>query len=228
MKTVVITGVSKGLGRAMALRFAKEDWRVCGCGRDQAALAELQDTLGDDHLLQACDVTEETQVAKFERAVVEKAGTAPDLLLNNAGVINRNAPLWEITGDEFRKVMEINLTGVHLVLRTFLPAMMERGSGVIANFSSGWGRSTSPEVAPYCASKWGIEGLTAALAQELPNGLAAVAVNPGIIDTDMLQSCFGGEASMYPNPTDWAEATVPWLASLTTKDNGRALTAPGG
>lgn len=228
MKTVVITGASKGLGRAMALRFALEGWRVCGCGRDQAALTRLQDKLGDVHLLQGCDVTDEAQVAKFEKAVVKKAGDAPDLLLNNAGIINRSAPLWEITGDEFRKVMEINLTGVHLVLRTFLPAMMERGTGVIANFSSGWGRSTSPEVTPYCASKWGIEGLTAALAQELPSGLAAVAVNPGIIDTEMLQSCFGGEASMYPNPTDWAEETVPWLASLSARDNGRALTAPGG
>ena len=228
MKTVVITGVSKGLGRAMTLRFAQEGWLVCGCGRDKAALAELQSALGDDHLLQACDVTDEAQVTKFEKAVIKKAGSAPDLLLNNAGVINRNAPLWEIGGDEFRKVMEINLTGVHPVIRTFLPAMMERGKGVVANFSSGWGRSTSPEVAPYCASKWGIEGLTAALAQELPSGLAAVAVNPGIIDTEMLQSCFGSEASMYPNPSDWAEETVPWLASLTAKDNGRALTAPGG
>ena len=53
-------------------------------------------------------------------------------------------------------------------------------------------------------------------------------VNPGIIDTEMLQSCFGGEASMYPNPADWAEETVPWLASLSARDNGRALTAPGG
>ena len=57
MKTVVITGASKGLGRAMALRFADEGWRVCGCGRDKTALAELQDTLGGDHLLQVCDVT---------------------------------------------------------------------------------------------------------------------------------------------------------------------------
>jgi len=228
MKTVVITGASKGLGRAMALRFAREGWRVCGCGRNKGALAELQKALGDEHLMQVCDITEETQVSAFEAAVIGKAGAAPDLLINNAGVINRNAPLWDISSEEFRKVMEINLTGVHLVIRSFLPAMIKRGKGVVANFSSGWGRSTSPEVAPYCASKWGIEGLTAALAQELPAGLAAVAVNPGIIDTEMLQSCFGSESSMYPKPTDWAEETVPWLASLSAKDNGRALTAPGG
>ena len=73
-------------------------------------------------------------------------------------------------------------------------------SGVIVNFSSGWGRSTDAEVAPYCATKWAIEGLTQAFAQELPSGMAAVALNPGIINTDMLQSCFGGSASGYPSP----------------------------
>ena len=78
-----------------------------------------------------------------------------------------------------------NIKGVASVIRYFTPAMIDRGTGVIVNFSSGWGRSTSPEVAPYCATKWAIEGLTGALSQELPAGLAAVALNPGVIDTDM-------------------------------------------
>src|SRR5262249_21389378 len=78
--------------------------------------------------------------------------------------------------------------------------MIRRGAGVIVNFSSGWGRSTAAEVAPYCASKWAIEGLTRALAQELPAGVAAVPLNPGIIDTDMLRSCVGGDAGGYPAP----------------------------
>lgn len=68
---------------------------------------------------------------------------------------------------------------------------------IIVNISSGWGRSTSPEVAPYCASKWAIEGLTQALAQELPSGMVTVALNPGIIHTDMLNICFGEEAKYY-------------------------------
>ncbi|MCB1093517.1 MAG: SDR family NAD(P)-dependent oxidoreductase, partial [Verrucomicrobiae bacterium] len=81
-------------------------------------------------------------------------------------------------------------------------------------------------VAPYCATKWGIEGLTAALSQELPRGLAAVALNPGIIDTDMLRSCFGGGAGAYDDAATWAERAVPFLAKLGAKDNGKALTAP--
>ena len=101
--------------------------------------------------------------------------------------------------------------------------LVARRSGVIVNFSSGWGRSTDAEVAPYCATKWAIEGLTQALAQELPEGMAAVPLNPGIIDTDMLRSCFGGSASSYPSPLEWAKRAVPFLLKLGPKDNGRSL-----
>jgi NAD(P)-dependent dehydrogenase (short-subunit alcohol dehydrogenase family) len=110
------------------------------------------------------------------------------------------------------------------VLRHAIPAMLARGRGVIANFSSGWGRSTAPEVAPYCATKWAIEGLTQALAQELPRGLAAVALNPGIIDTEMLRSAWGEGAASYPDPAEWARRAVPFVERLSEKDNGRAVT----
>lgn len=105
--------------------------------------------------------------------------------------------------------------------------MIARGSGVIVNLSSGWGRSTSPEVAPYCATKWAIEGLTRALSQELPKGLAAVALNPGIIDTDMLRSTFGTRASNFLGPGEWTKAAIPFLLKLGPSDNGKALTVPG-
>jgi NAD(P)-dependent dehydrogenase (short-subunit alcohol dehydrogenase family) len=150
----------------------------------------------------------------------------PDLVLNNAGVINKNAPLWKIPEKEFSQVLDVNVKGVANIIRHFVPEMIKRKRGVIVNFSSGWGRSTDADVAPYCASKWAIEGLTQALAQELPSGLAAVALNPGIIDTDMLQSCFGGSASSYPSPAEWAKAAVPFLLTLGPDDNGKQLTAP--
>jgi NAD(P)-dependent dehydrogenase (short-subunit alcohol dehydrogenase family) len=105
--------------------------------------------------------------------------------------------------------------------------MVERSSGVIVNFSSGWGRSADAEVAPYCATKWAIEGLTQSLAQELPSGMAAVPLNPGIIDTEMLRSTFGGSASAYPSAAQWAKRAAPFLLGLGPKDNGRQLTAPG-
>ena len=182
----------------MAAGFAADGWTVSGCGTDAAAIQSLVSELGPDHHLQPCDVTDPDVVEGFAAAVTKRFG-APDLLLNNAATINPNKPLWEVTPDEFSRVIDVNLKGVHLIIRAFLPGMIRRGKGVVVNFSSGWGRSTSPEVAPYCASKWGIEGLTAALAQELPAGLATVALNPGIIDTRMLRSCFGeGLAATRP------------------------------
>jgi NAD(P)-dependent dehydrogenase (short-subunit alcohol dehydrogenase family) len=222
-KLVVVTGVTRGLGRAMAEEFARQGHTIAGCGRSTAELAELRKKLSDPHQFTAVDVTRDGKVAAWAKHILESMG-APDLLLNNAATINRNAPLWEVPAQEFSDVIDVNIKGVTNVLRHFVPAMIQRGSGVIVNFSSGWGRSTSAEVAPYCATKWAIEGLTQALAQELPPGLAAVALNPGIIDTDMLRSCFGGSASSYPRPAEWARRAVPFLLRLSPRDNGQPLT----
>jgi NAD(P)-dependent dehydrogenase (short-subunit alcohol dehydrogenase family) len=123
-------------------------------------------------------------------------------------------------------VIDVNLKGVANVIRHFVPAMVARGSGVIVNFSSGWGRSVSGEMAPYCATKWGIEGLSQALAEELPAGMAAVAFNPGVIDTDMLRTAWGDEAGSYQDPGSWAQRAVPFLLNIKASDNGRPLTVP--
>jgi NAD(P)-dependent dehydrogenase (short-subunit alcohol dehydrogenase family) len=101
--------------------------------------------------------------------------------------------------------------------------MVKRGSGTIVNFSSGWGRSADRDVAPYCATKWGIEGLTRALAEELPKGMIAVPLNPGVINTEMLQTTFGAHADQYPSPERWAESAVPQILGFTAKDNGQPL-----
>jgi NAD(P)-dependent dehydrogenase (short-subunit alcohol dehydrogenase family) len=98
---------------------------------------------------------------------------------------------------------------------------------VIVNLSAGWGRSTSPEVSAYCASKYAIEGLTQALAQELPKGMAAVPLNPGVIDTDMLRSCWGEGAGSYGKADAWAKVAAPFILSLGAKDNGRSLSVSG-
>lgn len=100
--------------------------------------------------------------------------------------------------------------------------MIDAGRGVVVNFSSSWGRSTSAEVAPYCMTKWGVEGLTGALASEFPWGLAAVAVNPGVIATDMLRRCWGPAADAYESPDSWARSAVHFLLKLGPRDNGRS------
>jgi NAD(P)-dependent dehydrogenase (short-subunit alcohol dehydrogenase family) len=222
-KIIVVTGVTRGLGRAMAEQFADRGHTVVGCGRSKAAIAELQKSFTSPHRFDVVDVASDPAVKAWAQAVLKTHG-APDLLLNNAAVINQNARLWEVPAEDFSHVIDVNIKGVTNVIRHFLPAMVAKRSGVIVNFSSGWGRSTDAEVAPYCATKWAIEGLTQALAQELPEGMAAVPLNPGIIDTDMLRSCFGGSASSYPSPAEWAKQAVPFLLKLGASDNGRPLT----
>jgi len=205
--------------------FASKGWTVVGCGQSREVIEILGSEHRAPHLFRAVDVGDADGVEAFAAEVVCAVG-APDLVLNNAALINANAPLWEVPVDEFSRVIDVNLKGVYHVVRVFVPRMVERGSGVVVNFSSGWGRSVSPDVAPYCCTKWGVEGLTAALAQELPSGMAAVTLNPGVINTDMLQSCFGGGAYAYLGAREWALTAVPFLAGLGAGDNGGVLTAP--
>ena len=172
-KRIVITGASRGLGRALANEFAEQGHRVCGCARSREAIDALRRAWPAPHQFDVVDVADSAQVDAWAHKVLAEFGT-PDLLLNNAAIINPNAPLWETSPAHFDNVIDVNVKGIYLIVRAFVPAMIERGSGVVVNFSSGWGRSTSPEVAPYCASKWAVEGLTRALAEELPPGLAAI------------------------------------------------------
>lgn len=226
-KFIVLTGVTRGLGRALLEGFVQAGHTVAGCGRDAKAIEELSTIFPSPNQFTVVDVTNDAAVKAWASLILQQQG-APDLLINNAAVINRAAPLWELSAREFDQVTSVNINGVVNVIRHFLPAMTERGSGVVANFSSGWGRSTSPDVAPYCASKFAIEGLTQALAQELPAGLAAVPVNPGIIDTEMLRSCFGDGAGSYPTPAEWAKKAVPFFLSLGPRHNGQSLSVEAG
>ncbi len=226
-RKILITGVSRGLGRAMTEEFIRLGHTVIGCGRSEKHIAELKKQFGPPHDFAAVDVASDEQVAAWAKRVLSSHG-APDLLLNNAALINRNAPLWEVPAKEFSDIIDVNIKGVVSVIRHFVPAMVTRHSGVIVNFSSGWGHSADAEVAPYCATKWAIEGLSISLSQEIPSGMAAVPLNPGIIDTDMLRSTFGGSSSSYPSPSKWAKSTVPFLLNISAKDNGRQMTAPGG
>ena len=222
-KTILITGVSRGLGRALTEEFIRLGHVVIGCGRSEKEIAQLQKQFPAPNDFAAVDVSADEQVAAWAKRVLQ-SHAAPDLLLNNAGIINRNAPLWEVPAQEFSRVIDVNIKGVANVIRHFVPAMVARRAGVIVNFSSGWGRSTDAKVAPYCATKWAVEGLTQSLAQELPPGMASVPLNPGIIATDMLRSTFGGAATNYPVPREWAKTAAPFLLKLNATNNGEPLT----
>lgn len=223
-KKLVITGVTRGIGRALARRFVALGHRLAGCGQDGGALDTLRSELGPGHPLSRVDVAEAAAVDLWARRVLADFGT-PDVLINNAAMINRNAPLWEVPPDELSRLIDVNIKGTGYVIHSFLPAMLDKRRGVVINMSSGWGQTTSPHVAPYCASKFAIEGLTQALAQELPPGMAAIALSPGVIHTDMLETAVGAAAALHPEPDAWAIDAAPYILSLGPQHNGQSLRA---
>lgn len=224
-KIVVITGVTRGLGRAMAEKFIALGHTVLGCGRKRALIDELRQKFPKRHDFDVVDITSDEDAQEWMGRLHKKCG-APDLVINNAGIINPPGPLWKISAKDFSNVVDVNLKGTANVIRAFLPNMIKKHRGIIVNFSSGWGRSADKDVAPYVATKWAIEGLTQALAMEMPPGLGVVALNPGIINTEMLQTCFGESAAHYPSASRWAEQAVPFILKLDENDNGQALSVP--
>jgi NAD(P)-dependent dehydrogenase (short-subunit alcohol dehydrogenase family) len=223
---IVITGVTRGLGRALAEKFIAGGHTVIGCGRSANEIFDLRFSHPAPQDFSVVDVADPAKVDLWAEKVLAVHG-APDFLLNNAALMNEPAPLWKVPAEKFSRLIDVNVKGVANVVRAFVPAMIEAKRGVIVNFSSGWGRSVSPEVAPYCASKWAIEGLTQALAEELPEGLAAVPLNPGVIDTDMLRQCWSDGAASYPKADKWAEKAAAFILKLGPKDNGRPLSVSG-
>ncbi|EAZ23452.1 hypothetical protein OsJ_07145 [Oryza sativa Japonica Group] len=224
-RTVLITGVSRGLGRALALELARRGHAVVGCGRSADHVRSLEAEIATParQFLTVADVRSDSNMAELAKAVVEKK-QVPDIIVNNAGTINKNNKTWSVPAEEFDTVVDTNIKGTANVLRHFIPLMIEKKHGIIVNLSSGWGRSAAAEVAPYCASKWAIEGLTRSLAKELPPGLAAIALSPGVVNTDMLNSCFGSSASLYQSTEQWAPKAATMILSLGLDDNGSSLT----
>lgn len=223
-KLILLTGATRGLGRALVDRFVEKGCTLWGCGRSAEQVKALQQTYGPPHDFGVVDVANDDSVKLWIGRLLEIG--VPDIVINNAALMNRLAPLWEITAEEFDPLMDVNVKGVANVIRHIVPAMIQRGSGVIVNMSSGWGRSTSPEVAPYCATKYAIEGLTKALAEELPDGLAAIPLNPGIIDTDMLRTCFQESAGHYPDANHWSYGAADYILALGPTDSGLSRTIP--
>jgi len=221
-RLIVLTGATRGLGRSLVPQFVEAGHTVIGCGRKESLVQELRKSFASPHRFDVVDVRDAAAVEAWARSVLKSHGP-PALLINNAALMNSPAPLWKVPAAEMKDLFDVNVIGVANMIRAFVPAMVALESGVIVNLSSLWGRSTSPEVAPYCATKYAIEGLTLALAKELPQGMAAVPMNPGIIDTEMLRQAFGNGAGKYHNAEAWALKAAPFLMSLGAKDNGKSL-----
>ena len=199
-KTAVVTGASRGIGRAIATALAGAGARVAGCARNPEPGSGVF----------RCDVGVPADVARFAEEVLGRLG-APDVLVNNAGIVARGR-LDEMPVDAWDAVLDANLKGTFLVTRAFLPAMRARRGGRIVNIASISGRQGTALLSAYCAAKHGVVGLTRALAAELRDDAIAVnAVCPGSVDTAMLQAGLPG-AKPDMSPEDVA-GVVLYLAA---------------
>jgi len=222
--TIVITGVTRGLGRAMVDEFVRLGHIVSGCGRTKSEIERLVQ-LYPEHDFQVVDVASHLQVRAWAEHLIEKHG-APRLVLNNAAVLNAKAPLWEVSDQDFSNEIEVNIKGVVNVIRHFAPSMIGRRRGVIINFCSRWAVDVEKLMGPYCATKWAVIALTRVLAQELQeHGVAVIGLNPGIVQTAMLKRYLSGngaaEMSDYLTPNEWAAIAVPFILRLSLKDTGK-------
>ena len=191
-KVAVVTGAGSGIGRAVALRLLDEGWHVALVGRRADALHETGrlagDAARDRSLACPCDVGSEADVEAMARVVLDRFPDGVHVLVNAAGTNVPRRSLEVLSVEDFRQMIDVNLTGSFLCARAFLPGMRRRGSGTVVNVVSEAGLAANPKAGPgYAASKFGQRGLTQAInAEERGRGIRACAILPGDIDTPLL------------------------------------------
>jgi NAD(P)-dependent dehydrogenase (short-subunit alcohol dehydrogenase family) len=198
-KVVLVTGGASGIGRASARVFAREGARVVVSDLDeaqgQATVAELRERGAEASFFPA-DVSVEPAVEALVAHVLDSFGRL-DCAHNNAGILGGGGPLHEIDLESWQRTLTTNLTGVFLCMKHEIRAMLACGEGAIVNTSSGAGIVGTPGLAPYCASKHGILGLTKTAAMEnARNGIRVNAVCPGSTDTPMLRAAMGRDPTL--------------------------------
>ncbi len=188
-RVAVITGGARGIGLAISERFARAGASVAVVDRDEGACEEAAAKLrGLGAVAIACsiDVTKEGEVEEMTQRVVAELG-GYDVLVCSAGIVGRNAFAWETSAEEWREVLDINLTGVWLCNKHALSVMRASKYGRIVNISSIAGKEGNPKLGPYSASKAGVIGMTKSLAKEVADtGIRIHSVAPAVIHTPML------------------------------------------
>lgn len=207
-QTAVITGGGRGIGKEIALTFAREGANVVVCGRQLDVInntAQLAATLGVESLALVTDVSDEAQVEELFAQVFGKFGRI-DVLVNNAGITGPTAPVQHVSLKDWQEVLDVNLNGAFLCSRAVIPHLIEQNSGKIINIASIAGKMAYALRSPYSASKWGMIGLSRTLALELgPYNVQVNAICPGPTDGDRMKGVIAGRARELGRPEEEIE-----------------------
>jgi NAD(P)-dependent dehydrogenase (short-subunit alcohol dehydrogenase family) len=228
-RVVMITGGSSGLGRALAVAFAAAGADIAVCARTEAALLDVAHDVrerGRRCVAVAADVRREEELLAWHRRVESELGS-PSVLINNASVLGSLVPLAEQDPDDWTNVVDVNLTGVFLAVRTVLPRMIFHGRGSIINVSSGAAKLPRVRWGAYSVSKHAVEGLTLNLAAELEGtGVRVNVVDPGAMQTSMRAAAYPDEDPTTVKSPRAATGVFLWLASDASREaNGQRFHA---
>ena len=216
----LVTGASRGIGRAIAQRLASLGASVAICGRDRKALEETEKSIaatGARVFLRPADVTAASEIAELVAQTEAHLGPI-GILVNNAG-IGLFGPAHEKTEAEWERVLNTNLKSVFLVSKAVVPSMMRQGKGDIINMSSLAGKNTFAGGGIYCASKWGVMGLTGCIAEDLrDHGIRVSVICPGSVATE-----FSGRGPKDPSKALIAEDVAHAVEAIVTQRAGSFL-----
>jgi 3-oxoacyl-[acyl-carrier protein] reductase len=228
-QVAVVTGANRGIGEVIALRLAGMGAAVVLIARDPSRLAEVRADIeqrGGKAFALPCDLTDGKAVAALGEKVSHEHGRC-DILVNNAGIGVPRKPLINLPLDEWDQMMHTNLRAPYLMIRAFAPMMMAAGSGHIINISSLAGKNTLPEGAAYSASKWGLNGLTYSVAEELRQYNVRVSVvAPGSVNTHFGAAGSTKDRTRMIQPDDVAHVIAMLVTQASTSFVSEVLLRP--